>query len=34
MMRIKIENMKRELKAESSAKDEKIDKLARRTTEL
>lgn len=34
MMRVKLENMKRELKAESSAKEDKIDRLAKRTVEL
>ena len=34
MMRAKLESIKRELKAESSAKDEKIEKLTRRTLEL
>ena len=34
MMRVKLENVKRELKADSSAKDEKIEKLGKRTVEL
>lgn len=34
MMRAKLESVRRELKAESSAKDEKMEKLAKRTAEL
>ena len=34
MLRVKLQNVRRELKAESSAKDEKIEKLTKRTVEL